>query len=520
MVCTNADLFLDAIILLLNVNNDKSKHLVHEIIKITNESPKYLQQEDGLIKFYIRLIQEIINNDLTKDDITELTMMLIKFKSDPTVQKNEEIYHKLQELFSAENQINPAHLQQISDKLNNVIIWHKANAFTRQMFANVNRCSDCVDVIEQRKYLDNIHNISKDIIAVFDDHHVDGDIGGLVDRIDFTDISSIQSAYAKYADRKVNHVMRTGLQGLNRMFGKRGGLSLGESVVFNALSHHFKSGILMSMAKWIVKYNLPPENKDGKKPLILFITLENEAHENMMWWFKHAYETTTGNSADGMLFESIIAFLYDYFNEKGYTFVVERYLPSDFGIEDFINLYSKYENSGYFIVAAIIDYMNNMKKSTSSGKSTSVGNHLLVKELYNTSCNFTKSKGTALITAHQLNRGAADIAQSGQTNVVKKFGPSHIADSMDVQREVDMEIYMHIEKNHLGDSFLTLKRGKHRYVNDTPEAHKYIAYKFGPYGIPDDIETEDLSVRDIYAEDNKPHVENTKQELSVESLFS
>jgi len=496
MTRIDPEVFVDMITLLLHVNDNKTQELAQELITIVGDLQQYVDKEAGLIKFYIKLINQIISQRLTVHNPTELTMVLIKFKSDPTVQENIEVYNKLEELFIKENSISENTLSYISDKLHNQIIWSRCSKQIRKMFGYLNKCESLADPYDQRAYLDNILAASNDIQTVFNERNKDSK--NLIEHIDFTDKNSLKASLEKYKDRKVANVMKFGLQGLNRMFGKNGGAALGESIVFNALGHNFKSGMLCSIPKWIVKYNDPPKNEDGKKSLILFISLENEAFENLIWWFKSIYEVITNSSMEGLSDDYIISYIHDYFNERGYTFIVERYLPSEFGYDDLVKVYSKYENSGYRIISTIIDYVNQMKKGSGSDANISkVGNHLLVRDLYNNMVNFMKSKGTLLCTAHQLNRDAQKLA-GNTANAVKLFDSSHLSYSSDVHREVDVSINLHIEANLAHEKFLTMCCNKRRY-DVLPEEHKYCAYKFGKYGIEDDIEGEDMSVSNIFS---------------------
>ena len=84
---------------------------------------------------------------------------------------------------------------------------------------------------------------------------------------------------------------------------------------------------------------------------------------------------------------------------------------------------------------------------------------------------------------------------------MKRFHKGLIADAFSVAREVDLEIYIHIERNLDGTAYLTMMRGKHRYVDDTPIAHQYCAYRFHPkFGIRDDMNIGDEYVTDIYTD--------------------
>ena len=367
------------------------------------------------------------------------------------------------------------------------------------MYGAMNRCADMVDPVRQEEEFKSTLQQASELVDVLTNNDAVQNKEP-VEHVDFSNRESIKRAMAKHKERSVAGVLRLGLQGVNRMLGERCGLARGESGVVYALPHNYKSGFLNSCVSWIPLYNLPPSDLNGKKPLVILFSLENEAFQNTVWIFRKIYETSNQKSAKGLTDDEIISYAFDMFNEKGWTFIIERYQPSEFGAKEYRERIEYYENSGYSVVFAAIDYLNLAKKGRGEN-STSVGTHLLVRELFSFWCNYNKAKGITGMTAHPLNRKAGEIAMSGNTNVVKRFSLEHIADSVDVSREVDLEIFMHKEVNGNGVPYLTFFRGKHRYVDNTPEKHKYVAYRFSKFGIPDDILTEAQFVEDIYAVD-------------------
>ena len=76
-----------------------------------------------------------------------------------------------------------------------------------------------------------------------------------------------------------------------------------------------------------------------------------------------------------------------------------------------------------------------------------------------------------------------------------------------------------MESNHLGQKYLTMQRGKHRYVDDTPENHKYCAYPFSPYGIGDDLGSTPMYVTDIWAVEDTSSHDNENKLTPLDSLF-
>lgn len=511
MLQVDANLFIDLITLLLHVNDEKSRNVANEIIRIYKMNNSYLQSEEKIIKFYINLTERIIDSQLIIDNKAELNTLLLKVQSDPAISDNRDIYKTLRNIFVNADKFTENNIVFVVKKLQNVIIWNKAKSGVKRMFANINRCEDTDDLLEQESYLDNINRASQDIQAVFTD--ANSNKCSIVEEINFTDPASIKEALTMNYEKRKKHSIKFGLQGLNRMFDDN--ICFGSSIVFGALQYNYKSGILMSIARWIAQYNDPPPDPEGKKALILFVSLENETHENIMWWFKNEYETRYGKESDNVSIDDMSEYVYNVFNEKGYTFVSLRHLPSEFGYSDLVATIEKYEKAGYRVLATIIDYMNKMKKeSANGGNASTVGNWLLVRELYSNTCNYTKNKGILLATAHQLNRDAQKLVGT-RANVVKAFNSGHMADSSDVAREVDSIVHLHIEKNQDGEKYLTMNLEKLRYgiINSKTQ---YCAYKFTPYGIPDDLLGEPQYLKDIYTQSSE---RKEKEPVVMSSLF-
>jgi hypothetical protein len=91
-----------------------------------------------------------------------------------------------------------------------------------------------------------------------------------------------------------------------------------------------------------------------------------------------------------------------------------------------------------------------------------------------------------------------------------RFNTNCIGKCKRLEEEVDLSIFLNIEKGADGRSYLCVRRKKHRYVDNTPEEDKYFAQPFDPiYGIRDDIDKEPTFVRDIHVVDLKQEEEQT-----------
>jgi len=512
----NYKIFLDLLMILIQNKTEDTLIMIDEVIDIFNENRFSIRDESSVL-FLISLINEIREIDLTfKDNKADILALYQKRKADPVLKTNDDLRESLETILTNEMSANT--LLNSIQRIRNFILWTKCNRFVSKMYASLKESSKTENVLTQKNHLANILTTINDLKESL--KIVDVNKTKFIERINFDNRKDIVDAFAKYKERKIDFCFKTGLQGLNKMYGKRNGPTLGESSVFCGLPHQYKSGMLMSFAKWAVHYNTVPKSINNKKPMILFITLENEAFENMIWWFEKLYQIISEQPPpDTMTDNEIVDFIYKYFEKNDYTFVIERYLPETFGYNDYVELIESYERAGYRIFMSIIDYLQCMNLRNDSGvnfSSTNTQNHLLIKDLFSKMCNYNKSKGISLITAHQLNREAARIVSTGVPYAVKRFNGIHLAYSADVEREPDFLAYINIEKNQKGESFLTVSRGKHRYVDDTPESDKFFAYKFDKYGIPDDVlEEKSRAVKDIYNRKKLTKEEKEEEEANA-----
>lgn len=495
MLYFTPELFLDAIVLLINDQSEDVRRATQRMIDIFNEEIKHNSSlNQDIMVFYCSLLQEILDNKCTIENKEDLLVVLLKFKSNPAMSKDPSTYNLLEQLFSSSNQLSTRKHNQLRERLRNSSVWYDCSKHIRKMFGKLSAVTESKDSQQQCNLLAEVRSQARKLEEIFS---INTPTADALERIDLNDKNSIRNGLEIYENRKVKSVFKTGLQGLNKILGKRGGFTLGDSMVFYGLSHHYKSGMLISFARWIAQYNSPKIKYEGI-PTILFVSLENEANENLVQWYRSVYELNTGQSSEGKSIDEVVDYLYEFFNQSGFRLIIERRMPNEFGYDEYVAMFEEYRARGFHILFSIIDYLALMKKGTMGSKGAEA-EHIGIKNLCNNMCNFHKNRGCTMVTAHQLNRGASEIAASGQTNVVKRFGPNHIAGSVDVEREFDFSCYMYIERNQHGRPFLTLKRGKHRYVNDTPEKDMYCAYPFGNFGIEDDIEGEPKFVRNIYA---------------------
>lgn len=507
----DASAFYDLMRLVVNRNDDKVRHLADQLFEIYGENAPNMDPTN--IKYselYISVIKEVImgnfNRDANKVDIRNIVQ---RYTNNQIFKKDKFIIDAFKDILETDAQ--PTRLSDITKRLNNLIAWYVSKKYITKLYGHLKESSISYTLEGQTSSLDSVRSMISEFRDRLDTIGAVTSTGSPVEVIDFNDRESIRSAFNMFKERRVAGTLRSGLQGLNQIFGEDGAVALGESVLFAARSHNFKTGMLMKIPIWISKYSTPPVIP-GKIPLILILSLENEAYMSMLQMFKQMYADCNGsyppsNMSDDEMIESI----YDYYNRHGFALIINRFLPSNFGYDEMVRVMESYENAGYKIIASIVDYVGLMK--TGSGFNSRSGDHHLLQELYCKIVNYHKAVGTSLFTAHQLNRGASDIVASGIPHPVKKFSERHFAGSTGIFREVDKVIYLELETDEELNRWLTMFFGKARYQDNIPERKKFCAYQFTDIGIVDDLNTEFKGVRNIYKKTN-----NTTQ-VDIEAIL-
>jgi hypothetical protein len=97
-------------------------------------------------------------------------------------------------------------------------------------------------------------------------------------------------------------------------------------------------------------------------------------------------------------------------------------------------------------------------------------------------------RGICFISPHQLSSEAKMMIRDGRTDFVKELpGRGYYAGSKQIDQVIDLEIFIHIEILN-GVSYLTIQRGKHRIIEQTPIKDQYMVLAFNEVGgIPDDL---------------------------------
>ncbi len=307
--------------------------------------------------------------------------------------------------------------------------------------------------------------------------------------VDISDVAGMTNMITKGRDATSNDgILRTGWQGVNKMTGDHGGLRRGDMVLIGALQHNYKSGMTLNLGKQIALYNQPYMLDVKKKPLIIYLSLENNTQDTILSIYKNLMENETKTPCDITMVtpDEAAAYVYARLSINGYHFKLLRRDPSNFTYTDLFTMVDQYIADGYEVHALLIDYLAMMSRAGCSG-----GNDAQqIRDLFRRVRNYTNPKLITCVTPHQLSPDAKQLLRNGTPSLVKAVANKGYYDSCKaIDQEVDLEIAIHIEKPGDGFSYLTMMRGKHRRSGMiTPERDLYCVYKFEEAGeIPDDV---------------------------------
>ncbi len=317
----------------------------------------------------------------------------------------------------------------------------------------------------------------------------------IVGSVDLNDPESIKEQLN--LARELNNedgIMRTGWQGLNRM--TQGGFRRGEFIVVGALQHNFKTGFSLSLFKHIAIHNTPYMLDAKKKPLLLRISFEDPLSLNLPFLYRNIYENKTMTMADvqGKPLDELSRYITDELTVNGYSIKMMHVNPSMWTYRDICNKILELEAEGYEIHLCMLDYLA-MVPTTGCNEAGPTGSAM--RDMYRRMRNFLSAKRITCITPHQLSTEAKMLIRNGMDEqFVKEIANKGYYDGCrTIDQEVDMELYIHIVKVD-GRSFLTIQRGKHRVIKQTPEADKYCVLPFHDIGdIRDDINGRDTSTK-------------------------
>lgn len=268
--------------------------------------------------------------------------------------------------------------------------------------------------------------------------------------IDFTDPVS-DNTINRFIDtlRAPDNRLKSGFKALNRMIN--GGFQAGRLYVFAGTAKSFKSGTLINIVLTAMKHNvIPPDRTNGRQPVILYYTMENDSIETLDRIFYYYYGVSIADSKASK--EEVIKMIQDaYYNESGIGLVV-KYAPSQsVDTDHLIDVLNDLKENGKECVMLVQDYLRRIRPARKSDEQ-----RLAMGNIADEFSIIAKTMKIPVVTATQLNREATNLQEKAKTagayDSVMNLYASHIAESIQIQQNTDYLIIIGREDIHKVDS--------------------------------------------------------------------
>jgi hypothetical protein len=303
----------------------------------------------------------------------------------------------------------------------------------------------------------------------------------LVDEVDFDNRDSVKAANDKAKELvSGGKSFITGWSSINTM--TQGGPRRGEFITVSALRHNYKSSFIKSIFLQMLRLNKGVPTDDKKRPMFVFISLEEEV-DNIMFFFyvylKYIVEgiEISDKEQKNLDTDEMTDYVMKHALMNGFSVRVYRFIPELFDFNKLFSLIEKLERQGFEIQATFLDYVKKMSRNGCNTNGPS-GTDLL--ELFSRLRGHFSSKNILFVTPHQLNTQANALIRTGlpAEEFVKHIADkNYYADSAQLGQEIDLEIFLHKGRVNK-QTVLYISRGKHRLPTNIPEEDKTTILKF------------------------------------------
>lgn len=235
--------------------------------------------------------------------------------------------------------------------------------------------------------------------------------------------------------KKPSRLLRTGIQYWNTLLGD--GYRSGRVYYYLGLPAGFKSGILLKSAMDIRKYNKNvATKKEGARKTILLVTMENVVEETVERMFNMAI---TSEDIRKFETEDIIRMMkeegeFKLVGEDDIDIVIKYYPNRSISTQDLYTIIQDLEDDNREVIALILDYIKRIRPFEYAREEKEE-----LKNITNELKTLAIELDIPVITAHQLNRGAATTVDAAlgnsQEDVTRQIGRGNVGSALRISAE-------------------------------------------------------------------------------------
>lgn len=326
----------------------------------------------------------------------------------------------------------------------------------------------------------------------------------VVGELDFDNPDSVDVVFNEVKKLNSNTgVYKFGWQAANRM--SQGGVRRGETVGIGALQHKYKTGFTLSNFCQFATLNSPimttKEVEEGKKPLLLRISFEDNLTNNLQFMYQYL-KANEGSPVSMKDFADLsIDELRDYITKRltatGFKIKMRRVDPSQWTYSSLLNYIIELEAEGYAVHLLMVDYLLMLPTTGCTQGPTGSDKRDMLRRVRN----FCSARNIIFMSPFQLSTEAKQLLRNGipEHDFVNQIAEKGYYDGCKtVDQEFDLEINVHVF-THKRKKYLAVRRGKHRLPTVVPEEDLYFMLRFPSLNVPvlEDINGDDTSFRKL-----------------------
>lgn len=467
--------FLTVIIKVLGSKTEISQRALNNIKKLLLQiDRRYYEDYDINLAALLKAVDIItdfkIKNKENGEDISENLIMEIQSELSAPYYKDTIDGIIVPVLKDSKNKKYPYEAEFVNDEIHTYLLYNKIIGNREEVVTKTNN----IATSSGRELREELKEF-RSMLDAFSDYYREVDIMNMENSIIYSNEASffdeLKASYDK--SRNPAYVLKTGLQLFNSALSDRNGLTPGY-YLFYANINSFKSGLLEHFCRWIYLYNAETfrriKKKTGKKPLILFCSLENSKQDDNERFVKmythrdiHTFNTFTDlESAWKKAIEDASGIQFQELND---LVEIAYYYPTHpITVEDLKKLCQQLQDQNYILVSVIVDYLEKLRARLEDLKR---GSEFYLGKISEDLFELSKFLDCPLISAHQINRAGAstlfNAKDSGKQNAVTDLNSTYIGKDWDIEKPASFSGFIDLEKDPAtGKTYLEFKKQKQR----------------------------------------------------------
>jgi len=312
--------------------------------------------------------------------------------------------------------------------------------------------------------------------------------------VDFTERGTVLKAFAEMKSvLSTAGVIKAPWKAMNEMWSDNDGIRRGETHLWNALPHNYKSGLLTDIFVGGALFNKPFLFDERKKPAMVLISTEDDLSIIMKKIYTILKQRETNYTAAVITRtiseEEATDYVIQQLGATGWKVFIHRVRPSLFSVDKYITTMEQYKAEGYEVALVVADYLAMFNKS--GRRAENKGDD--IQDLFRATREYNAAELIAFVTAHQLSTDAKREKRVNPDNFLQQLpGKGYYEGCSKIDTEVDFEGYTN-KRTVVNGSFQEFLWGKHRGVVPSEEKKYFVLrYLDAPlYGLRYDYDLEE-----------------------------